>query len=82
MSTPFALLGLNPQLVEAVHAAGCETPTPIQERAIPALLSGHDIIGQAQTGTGKTAAYGLPMLQTVVAPGPVQALILTPTREL
>ncbi|MBT9583270.1 DEAD/DEAH box helicase [bacterium] len=82
MSTPFALLGLNPQLVEAVHAAGYETPTPIQERAIPALLSGHDIIGQAQTGTGKTAAYGLPMLQTVVAPGPVQALILTPTREL
>jgi ATP-dependent RNA helicase DeaD len=68
--------------VEAVHAAGYETPTPIQERAIPALLSGHDIIGQAQTGTGKTAAYGLPLLQTVAAPGPVQALILTPTREL
>ncbi len=82
MSITFAELGLQPQLAEAVLAAGYETPTPIQERAIPALLSGKDIIGQAQTGTGKTAAYGLPLLQGVQAPGPIQALILTPTREL
>lgn len=82
MSITFAELGLTPQLAEAVLAAGYETPTPIQERAIPALLSGKDIIGQAQTGTGKTAAYGLPLLQGVQAPGPIQALILTPTREL
>ncbi len=82
MSTTFAELGLNPKLAEAVLAAGYENPTPIQERAIPALLSGQNIIGQAQTGTGKTAAYGLPLLQHVEAPGPVQALILTPTREL
>jgi superfamily II DNA/RNA helicase len=58
LSITFAELGLTPQLAEAVLAAGYETPTPIQERAIPALLSGKDIIGQAQTGTGKTAAYG------------------------
>ncbi|MBS2038088.1 DEAD/DEAH box helicase [bacterium] len=82
MSITFAELGLNPKLAEAVLAAGYENPTPIQERAIPALLSGQNIIGQAQTGTGKTAAYGLPLLQHVEAPGPVQALILTPTREL
>ncbi len=82
MSITFAELGLTPQLAEAVLAAGYETPTPIQERAIPALLSGKDVIGQAQTGTGKTAAYGLPLLQGVQAPGPIQALILTPTREL
>lgn len=82
MSITFAELGLNPKLAEAVLAAGYENPTPIQERAIPALLSGQNIIGQAQTGTGKTAAYGLPLLQHVQAPGPVQALILTPTREL
>ena len=82
MSTSFAQLGLNPQIVAAVHAAGYETPTPIQERAIPVLLSGHNIVGQAQTGTGKTAAYGLPLLQSVETPGPIQALILTPTREL
>ncbi len=82
MSITFAELGLEPRLAEAVLAAGYETPTPIQERSIPALLSGKDIIGQAQTGTGKTAAYGLPLLQVVQAPGPIQALILTPTREL
>ncbi|MBN9417478.1 MAG: DEAD/DEAH box helicase [Candidatus Eremiobacteraeota bacterium] len=82
MSITFAELGLQPQLAEAVLAAGYETPTPIQERAIPVLLSGKDIIGQAQTGTGKTAAYGLPLLQVVQTPGPIQALILTPTREL
>ncbi|MFN8606898.1 MAG: DEAD/DEAH box helicase [Vulcanimicrobiota bacterium] len=82
MSITFAELGLKPQLAEAVLAAGYENPTPIQERAIPALLSGQNIIGQAQTGTGKTAAYGLPLLQHVQSPGPVQALILTPTREL
>jgi len=82
LSTTFAELGLSPALVEAVQTAGYETPTPIQERAIPVLLQGKDIVGQAQTGTGKTAAYGLPLLQTVEVPGPLQALILVPTREL
>lgn len=82
MSTLFSELGLEPQLVEAVGAAGYESPTPIQARAIPLLLSGRDLIGQAQTGTGKTAAYGLPMLQKIQPNGPLQALVLTPTREL
>lgn len=82
MSTTFAELGLHPALVEAVRSAGYEAPTPIQERAIPVLLQGQDLIGQAQTGTGKTAAYGLPLLQSVEEKGVVQALVLVPTREL
>ena len=62
---------------------GYEDPTPIQEQAIPALLEGRDVIGQAQTGTGKTAAFGLPLLEFVDPRDPeVQALVLTPTREL
>jgi ATP-dependent RNA helicase DeaD len=62
---------------------GYEAPSPIQEQTIPLLLEGRDVIGQAQTGTGKTAAFGLPMLQFVDADDPdVQALVLTPTREL
>jgi len=79
----FADLGLDPDILEAVHDVGYESPSPIQEEAIPPLLQGHDVIGQAQTGSGKTAAFGLPMLQ-YVNPGEheVQGLVLTPTREL
>jgi len=79
----FADLGLEPDILEAVHDVGYESPSPIQEEAIPPLLQGHDVIGQAQTGSGKTAAFGLPMLQ-YVNPGEheVQGLVLTPTREL
>jgi ATP-dependent RNA helicase DeaD len=81
--TSFADLGLSTPLLEALAHLGYERPTPIQEQAIPALLEGRDVIGQAQTGTGKTAAFGLPMLQYVDADDPdVQALVLTPTREL
>jgi ATP-dependent RNA helicase DeaD len=81
--TTFAELGLAPPLLEAVHDLGYESPSPIQEQAIPLLLHGADMIGQAQTGSGKTAAFGLPMLQ-YVDPGEhdVQGLVLTPTREL
>lgn len=82
MSKVFAKLGLHPALVEAVEKAGFTSPTPIQERAIPILLRGRNIIGQAQTGTGKTAAFGLPLIQTVEPGGPIQALVLVPTREL
>lgn len=82
MSKTFADLGLDPALVAAVEAAGYTTPTPIQTRAIPALLTGRDVIGQAQTGSGKTAAYGLPMLQQLEPKGPIQAVVLLPTREL
>ena len=63
--TTFAELGLDPDILEAVHDVGYESPSPIQEEAIPPLLQGHDVIGQAQTGSGKTAAFGLPMLQYV-----------------
>jgi ATP-dependent RNA helicase DeaD len=79
----FAELGLSTPLLEALDHLGYESPTPIQEQAIPELLAGHDVIGQAQTGTGKTAAFGLPLLQYVETDlEEVQALVLTPTREL
>src|SRR5437660_7177079 len=81
--TEFSDLGLAPDLLQAVHDVGYETPSPIQEQAIPPLLTGSDVIGQAQTGSGKTAAFGLPMLQYVdPTEHEVQALVLTPTREL
>jgi ATP-dependent RNA helicase DeaD len=82
MST-FADLGLSEDLLAALKDVGYESPSPIQEQAIPVLLEGRDVIGQAQTGTGKTAAFGLPMIQSVDPDDPdVQALVLTPTREL
>ena len=82
MST-FSDLGLTPQLLAALTEVGYEAPTPIQARTIPALLAGKDVIGQAQTGTGKTAAFALPILQTIdLERAQVQALVLTPTREL
>jgi ATP-dependent RNA helicase DeaD len=80
---PFEQLGLQPALVHAVRDVGYEEPTPIQSKTIPLLLQGCDVMAQAQTGTGKTAAFALPILQCInpdrVA---VQALILCPTREL
>jgi ATP-dependent RNA helicase DeaD len=81
--TTFADLGLEEPLLEALRDVGYEAPSPIQEQTIPLLLEGRDVIGQAQTGTGKTAAFGLPMLQFVDPDDPeTQALVLTPTREL
>src|SRR5919204_3749946 len=81
--TTFAELGLSEPLLEALRDVGYESPSPIQEQTIPLLLEGRDVIGQAQTGTGKTAAFGLPMIQFVDATDPeTQALVLTPTREL
>jgi ATP-dependent RNA helicase DeaD len=79
----FEELGLNEQLLAAITQLGFETPTAIQEKAIPVLLSGtKDFIGLAQTGTGKTAAFGLPLLQLVATDKFPQALIVCPTREL
>ena len=80
---PFIKLGLSPLVLDGVRAAGYITPTPIQLRGIPLVLGGRDIIGSAQTGTGKTAAFALPILTRLErhAPGP-RALILEPTREL
>jgi ATP-dependent RNA helicase DeaD len=81
--TTFAELGLSAPLLDALSHLGYEHPTPIQEQAIPALLAGRDVIGQAQTGTGKTAAFGLPLLEYIDLDQPeVQALVVTPTREL
>src|SRR6478672_4628104 len=81
--TTFKELGLSKPLLEALDDVGYESPSPIQEQAIPPMLEGRDIIGQAQTGSGKTAAFGLPLLETVDADHrEVQALVLTPTREL
>ena len=80
----FEALGLNEQLVQAITEMGFENPTPIQEKAIPVLLSGTtDFVGLAQTGTGKTAAFGLPLLHLIdVSQKHPQALIVCPTREL
>ncbi len=81
--TAFKDLGLSPDIQQAIDELGFDEPTPIQEQAIPELLAGHDVIGQAQTGTGKTAAFGLPLLQYLdPANEEVQAVVLTPTREL
>jgi Superfamily II DNA and RNA helicases len=82
--TTFAALGLRPELLAALGALGYEEPTAIQREAIPPLLAGRDLLGQAATGTGKTAAFALPLLQRLPAdrPGSPVALILVPTREL
>src|ERR687886_2243193 len=81
--TTFADLGLSEPLLQALRDVGYESPSPIQEQAIPPLLEGRDVIGQAQTGTGKTAAFGLPLMEFVdPSDDEVQALVLTPTREL
>lgn len=80
----FKELGLLPEIVQAIEEYGYETPTPIQAQAIPVIAEGRDLIGSAQTGTGKTAAFTLPMLSRLKAhkDGPPRALILEPTREL
>lgn len=82
-ATTFAELGLQPSTLKAIAELGFETPTPIQALAIPVLISGVDLIGIAQTGTGKTAAFGLPLIEKMdPAVNATQALILAPTREL
>ncbi|HYI21455.1 MAG TPA: DEAD/DEAH box helicase [Candidatus Limnocylindrales bacterium] len=87
----FETFGLSPEILRAVSEQGYEIPTPIQDQAIPLVLAGRDLMGRAQTGTGKTAAFALPMLQSLTAHAntsfsparhPVRALILAPTREL
>src|SRR5215217_196255 len=79
----FKDLGLSEPILDALKHLGYDQPTPIQEQTIPLLLEGRDVIGQAQTGTGKTAAFGLPLLEYVdPSSEDVEALVLTPTREL
>ena len=79
---PFSKLDLSPQVLEGVRAAGYTDPTPIQLRAIPLILAGRDVIGSAQTGTGKTAAFALPLITRLGTHGKLRALVLEPTREL
>ncbi|MEH3023857.1 MAG: DEAD/DEAH box helicase [Pseudomonas oryzihabitans] len=79
----FAALNLNPAILAAIKAVGYEEPSPIQSQSIPVILSGHDMIGQAQTGTGKTAAFALPLLSKLdPSRREPQILVLVPTREL
>jgi len=78
----FSKLDLSPKVLEGVRAAGYTEPTPIQLRAIPIVMSGHDLIGSAQTGTGKTAAFALPILSRLAQHGALRSLVLEPTREL
>ncbi|THD81493.1 DEAD/DEAH box helicase [Aliigemmobacter aestuarii] len=86
--TTFQALGLSPKLLTALDKTNLKTPTPIQAQAIPHIMEGRDLMGLAQTGTGKTAAFGLPLLHRLLdighPPGPrnIRALILVPTREL
>lgn len=82
MST-FEQFGLEPEVLQAISEMGFEEPTPIQEKAIPLALSGRDLIGQAQTGTGKTAAFGIPLVSRIQPnEDRIVALVLAPTREL
>nr|WP_295971321.1 DEAD/DEAH box helicase [uncultured Bacillus sp.] len=78
----FSDFGLSKELEQAVNNMGFEEPTPIQAQAIPLALSGKDMIGQAQTGTGKTTAFGVPLLEKLSIEGGIQGLVLCPTREL
>jgi ATP-dependent RNA helicase DeaD len=78
----FTDFGLDESIIKSIHEMGFEEPSPIQENCIPTVMEGKDVIGQAQTGTGKTAAFGIPIIQRVTSAPKVQSLILTPTREL
>ena len=85
----FVALGIRDQIARTLASLGYEEPTPIQKEAIPALLAGRDLLGQAATGTGKTAAFALPLIEQLSAvadrrkgPDQIRALVLVPTREL
>jgi ATP-dependent RNA helicase DeaD len=84
VETTFAQLGLDPRIITAVTGLGFSAPTPIQSKAIPPLLQGRDLVGRARTGSGKTAAFGLPLIDRLACDGVggVRALVLAPTREL
>ena len=80
----FSSLALDPEILRAIEDVGYETMTPIQEKIIPAILEGRDVIGQSSTGTGKTAAFAIPVIQKTQPSeeGLTQVLVLAPTREL
>lgn len=78
----FEAFGLKPEIMQSIRYAGFKVPSPIQEQAIPLIMEGRDVVGQAHTGTGKTAAFGLPVLNAIKPDEGVQVLIIVPTREL
>ncbi len=78
----FEQFGLKPEIMQSIRYAGFKVPSPVQQQAIPLILEGRDVVGQAQTGTGKTAAFGLPVMNNMKLDDGVQALIIVPTREL
>ena len=78
----FSDFALHKSIQQAIFDMGFEEPSPIQEQCIPKILEGKDVLGQAQTGTGKTAAFGLPLMEKMTPQNAVQAIVLTPTREL
>lgn len=78
----FSSFGFKPNIMKGIQEAGYREPSPIQSEAIPVVLDGHDVIGQAQTGTGKTAAYSLPTMNNLKMDGSSEILVITPTREL
>jgi len=80
--TTFSELAIHKSVLQAIHDMGFEEPSPIQAACIPKVLEGGDMIGQAQTGTGKTAAFGIPLIEKMTPANKIQAIVLTPTREL
>ena len=78
----FDELKINEDIMRSIKELGFTKPFPIQAQAIPELLQGNDVIGQAHTGTGKTATFGIPMLQNIIHGGGIQGLVIAPTREL
>ena len=85
MLEQFQNLNISEVIIRALNEMGFEEPTPIQAESIPVAMSGSDMIGQAQTGTGKTAAYGIPVLEKILKAEPskdIQTVVLSPTREL
>lgn len=83
MSNAFQTLGISKEILKSVESMGYTHPTEIQQKAIPAVMAGKDIVAQAQTGTGKTAAFGIPLIEKVNPKfKKIQAMVLVPTREL
>jgi ATP-dependent RNA helicase DeaD len=80
--TRFEEFGLKPQIMQSINYAGFKVASPIQAMAIPHIMEGRDVVGQAHTGTGKTAAFGLPVMNNMHLKGGVETLVITPTREL
>ena len=80
--TTFNELGIKQSILDGLKEIGFQEAFPIQVAAIPVLLSGRDVVGQAHTGTGKTAAFAISMLQTITPNGGIQGLVVAPTREL